>query len=282
MATTLNDITSSISKVPALPQIVVKLMEMLQDPETSASNIENLIQKEPGLAAQVLKLVNSAFYAMASPIGDVKRAVTILGFREINNIVVANSVGKAFKGMKMANNFDMMTFWRHSLVNACVTRFMAEQSKKNVEGDAFTLGLLHDIGKLLMSVYAPEETVKIIALAEEEEISFIEAESKIIDTNHAEVGAWLAEKWKMPTSICDSIRNHHNPDHYEKHVLTASTHFGNYIASVKKMRCDGSFEQMPLNPNVWSILGLKRESLRTVLDQVKNEIQAAESMLSAM
>jgi putative nucleotidyltransferase with HDIG domain len=278
----LSDITENVTKVPALPQIVVKLLELLQDPDTSAAQIEDLIQKEPGLAAQVLKLVNSAFYAMPTPIGDIKRAVTILGFREVKNIVVANSISKAFKGLKMPKNFNMTTFWRHSLVNACVTRFMAENSKQKAEGDAFTLGLLHDIGKLILAAYAPETLESIIKLAIEKEISFYDAEALVMSTNHTEIGAWLSEKWKMPPSLTDSIKNHHNPAHYEKHVLTASAHFGNYIASVKKMRCDGSIERMPLNNNVWTILGLQRDALRTVLESVNKEIQAAEAMVSSL
>lgn len=278
----LTDITENVTKVPALPQIVVKLLELLQDPDTSASQIEDLIQKEPGLAAQVLKLVNSAFYAMPTPIGDIKRAVTILGFREIKNIVVANSIGKAFKGVKLPKSFEMKTFWRHSLVNACVTRFMAENSNQKIDGDAFTLGLLHDIGKLILAAYAPETMEAIINYAIEKEISFFDAEKEFMVTNHPEIGAWLSEKWKMPASLTDSIRNHHNPEHFEKHVLTASSHFGNYIASVKKMRCNGSIERMPLNNCVWNILGLQRDALRTVLESVNKEIQAAEAMVSTM
>jgi len=278
----LSDITENVTKVPALPQIVITLLELLQDPETSASQIEELIHKEPGLAAQVLKLVNSAFYAMPTPIGDIKRAVTILGFREIKNIVVANSISKAFKGLKFSKSFNMTTFWRHSLVNACVTRFMAENSKKKVEGDAFTLGLLHDIGKLILAAYAPETMEEIIKIAAEKEISFYDAEALHMSTNHTEIGAWLSEKWKMPPSLTDSIRNHHNPEHFEKNVLTASAHFGNYIASVKKMRCDGSIERMPLNNTVWNILGLQRDALRNVLESVNKEIQAAEAMVSCL
>ncbi len=282
MGKSLQDITSNVTKIPALPQIVVKLLELLQDPDTSAGQIESLIQKEPGLAAQVLKLVNSAFYAMPTPIGDIKRAVTILGFREIKNIVVANSVGKAFKGVKLPRCFNMTTFWRHSLVNACVTRYMAESSERPMEGDAFTLGLLHDIGKLILAAYAPEELEKVILVAEQKEIAFYDAEMEVLGTNHTELGSWLSDKWKMPTQLTEAIANHHNPSHFETHVLTASAHFGNYIASVKKMRCDGSFERMPLNNNVWNILNLKREMLRSVLDSVNKEIQAAEAMLSTM
>jgi putative nucleotidyltransferase with HDIG domain len=176
----------------------------------------------------------------------------------------------------------MKTFWRHSLVNACVTRFMAENSKQKIEGDAFTLGLLHDIGKLIMAAYVPETMEKIIKHAIEKEISFFDAEKEFLTTNHTEVGAWLSEKWKMPGSLSESIKNHHNPAHFETHVLTASAHFGNYIASVKKMRCDGSVERMPLNNNVWNILGLQRDALRTVLESVNKEIQAAEAMVSSM
>ena len=122
----------------------------------------------------------------------------------------------------------------------------------------------------------------IINYAIEKEISFFDAEKEFMVTNHPEIGAWLSEKWKMPASLTDSIRNHHNPEHFEKHVLTASSHFGNYIASVKKMRCNGSIERMPLNNCVWNILGLQRDALRTVLESVNKEIQAAEAMVSTM
>lgn len=282
MTLKLSDMIDSVTKVPALPQIVVKLLDLLQNPDTSASQIEELIQKEPGLATQVLKLVNSAFYAMPSPIGDIKRAVTILGFREIKNIVIANSISKAFKGIKMPKSFNMTNFWRHSLVNACVAKFMAQNSNQVVEGDAFTLGLLHDIGKLVMAAYAPEFMEQTISYAIEKEIAFYDAEKVVLQTNHTEVGAWLSEKWKMPDILTESIRNHHNVTHYEKNVLTASVYFGNYIASVKKMRCDGSIERMPLNNNVWVVLGLKKDALRAVLDAVNKEIQAAEAMIACI
>ena len=279
MAKTLDQIVGDLNRIPALPQIVVQLLNMLDDPDADISDIAKIMSKDPGLGAQILRTVNSAFYSLNNRIGDINRAITILGFREVKNVILANSVSKSFKNFKGIADIKIDDFWKHSLVNGCVMRCMARKTHCSGGGDAFSIGLIHDIGKLIMISAAPEETKEVLRQARENGTSFYEAEQQVMETDHSELGAWVCRKWRLPDNFSRIIAGHHSRESYECDELTACCYFGNFVAALKHVGGSGNFEQMRLSGKAWSMLGMKRDDLKAMIALANKEISKAEVLL---
>ena len=199
-----------IRELPTLPAIVLKVNQMLQDLETTADQLRQVIETDQAMTAKILKLVNSSFYGFKSTISSIKTAVVILGFNTIQHAVVSLSVMKSFALLKNLKRLNIQDFWRHSLAVAIISKYLADHSDKTLSSDCFTAGLLHDIGKLILAEYFPEHFEKIWLTTVESAISFVEAEKMENIENHAEIGAYLAEKWLLPQPLVDAIRHHHS------------------------------------------------------------------------
>jgi putative nucleotidyltransferase with HDIG domain len=199
-----------IRELPTLPAIVLKVNQMLQDLGTTADHLSRVIETDPAMAAKILKLVNSSFYGFKSMISSISTAVIILGFNTIQHAVVSLSVMKSFAHFSNLKRLDIRDFWRHSLAVAIISKYLADHVAKTLSSDCFTAGLLHDIGKLILAEYFPERFEKIWLTTVESAISFTDAEKMENTATHAEIGAYLAEKWLLPQPLADAIRLHHS------------------------------------------------------------------------
>lgn len=198
-----------IRELPTLPALVLKVNQMLQDLNTTADQLSRIIETDQAMTAKILKLVNSSFYGFNSTIGSISTAVTILGFNTVQHAVVSLSVMKSFALLKNLKRLNIHDFWHHSLAVAIISKHLADHSNKTLSLDCFTGGLLHDIGKLILAEYFPEHFEKIWLKAVESACSFVDAEKMADTVNHAEIGAYLAEKWLLPQPLVDTIRLHH-------------------------------------------------------------------------
>jgi putative nucleotidyltransferase with HDIG domain len=200
----------SIRELPTLPAIVLKVNQMLQDLGTTAEQLSRVIETDQAMVVKILKLVNSSFYGFKSTISSINTAVIILGFNTIQHAVVSLSVMKSFALIKNLKRLNIQDFWQHSLAVAVISKYLADHADKTLSSDCFTAGLLHDIGKLILAEYFPEHFEKIWLTTVESTISFVDAEKMEDAVNHAEIGAYLAEKWLLPLPLVDAIRHHHS------------------------------------------------------------------------
>ena len=199
----------SIPDIPTLPNIVIEVNKMLQDHDTSIKNLSKVIQKDQGMVTKILRLVNSTFYGFRSRITNIPHAVIILGFNTIRNAVVSVSIIKTFSGEKTFEGFEITDFWGHSIAVAVTSRYLAEQTRLDSPDDCFVSGLLHDIGKVILSQYFTELFDGVWKSIKEDGLSFYEAEQKLLPANHAQIGGHLAKKWQFPVSLIDTITHHH-------------------------------------------------------------------------
>lgn len=199
----------SIPDIPTLPNIVIEVNKMLQDHDTSIKNLSKVIEKDQGMVTKILRLVNSTFYGFRSRITNIPHAVIILGFNTIRNAVVSVSIIKTFSGEKTFGGFEITDFWGHSIAVAVTSRYLAEQARLDSPDDCFVSGLLHDIGKVVLSQYFTELFDGVWKSIKEDGLSFYEAEQKLLPANHAQIGGHLAKKWQFPVSLIDTITHHH-------------------------------------------------------------------------
>jgi putative nucleotidyltransferase with HDIG domain len=198
----------SLDGLPTLPSVASSLISMTQSPRTSATDVGELISKDQALTGRVLKLVNSAYYGFPKQITTVNHAVVILGFNRVKNIVLAASVF-GMKNEQRPPRFDAPAFWKHSLGSAVASRSLARALNRGEAEDAFVCGLLHDIGKVVLSQVCTKEYERCLELAEISGCLLRDAEEEVLGLDHSEVGAWLAERWKLPPGVQAAIRHHH-------------------------------------------------------------------------
>jgi HD-like signal output (HDOD) protein len=204
-------IAESIITLPTLPTVVSKMIELVDNPRTSAASLARLISTDQSLTARVLKLANSAYYGFSREISTVNMAIVVLGFNTVKDMGLSLSVLDVFKQGGVPGAFDVAKFWEHSIGCGVACRMLARKAYGRLVGEAFVAGLLHDIGKLVVNQYAHPDFEEIMVLVHKDGIGLDQAEEQVMGTSHAQIGGWLAEKWKLPTVICSSIEFHHKP-----------------------------------------------------------------------
>jgi putative nucleotidyltransferase with HDIG domain len=200
----------SIQDLPTLPAVATEVVELISDPDTSIGKLSAAIEKDQVITARILKLVNSAFFGLPSMVGNIPHALVLLGFSTVRNAVLSVSVVNVLSQKKALGGFDISEFWKHSIAVAVTSRILAERTRLQASGDSFTGGLLHDVGKFVLSQFFPALFKEVWAAMQEKGCTYSEAE-KEIPLHHGAIGACLARKWKLPVELVDVIHHHHAP-----------------------------------------------------------------------
>ena len=252
---------SSIRDIPTLPAIVLKLTKAVDDPNMDGRKIALLLQDDPALSTRILRLVNSALYAGAEPTASVQLAVSRIGMEGLRNLAIAVSVFQSFQpGPKDA--FDRKEFWKHCLLCGVAATILFRKARSQMShfypDDVLHLsGLVHDIGRIVLDEHFHTEFVAAMAARDQTMAPLIEMERKFIGTDHAEVGAWLANRWKMVPAVVQAIRWHHEPESAEPECrdLVRLINAANYICNFQQLGWSGDTTPEFL-PMAWEKLGI--------------------------
>ncbi|MFW5860249.1 MAG: HDOD domain-containing protein [Planctomycetota bacterium] len=276
--TSFEEIIDRIHTVPSLPEVVTQVVRLVNDPKSDASQINDIMSKDPGMAAKILRMVNSVYYGLQEPVHNLEQAIMILGFKTIRSIALSISVINAFQ--QKDAQFNMRHFWMHSSVCACIGRLLAGKAHVEDPELGFVIGLIKDIGVLILVEHAPEETRGIIALAREYRLDLRQATRKVIDTDHVEIGAWLCERWGLDPVIIDTVRNQHDIEAGSDRRLVAICMFSEYLCGLKRLRIPGQCNEPKLDPLIWHHLGFDKTALVDVLSVINDEVDNAKQLLN--
>ena len=205
------DLLELVNGLPPLPLVATRVMVLAQDPRTTAEELARVVATDQSLTAKLIRLSNSAAYAFGKPCASARDAVQLLGFLEVRQIAITASLMSIFAGSPDEDiMFDSDLFWGHSLTVAIAAEALARTTLAALPSDAFTAGILHDIGRLVIRQAMPEafRTVGHVALAEG--IPFHEAEQRVTGYSHELVGEALARRWSFPEPLCQAIAHHHD------------------------------------------------------------------------
>ncbi len=228
----LEEIKDVIStNIPTSPTIADEIIKTIYDESSGAKDIFNIIKNDPPIAAKILQVVNSAFYGTPNTIDSLERAVVILGYNTIKELVTTIAIIPYFFRAKDSLGLDIPGLWIHSIGVARASQFIAEQIHFEYPGIAYTVGLLHDIGKIIIAVYFPEHYYKIIDLQSEKNVRIILAERKVLQTDHTMIGKILCDQWNFSEDISNAILHHHDPYDAprESQMLTRIIELGDYV-----------------------------------------------------
>lgn len=201
-----------LDKLPTLAPIAIKLLQLTADDKSNAAQVGQGLKADPALTAKLLSIANSASSGVRQEVTTVDRAVSLLGFRTVRNLVLALKVVEVFQqpGRK-TTRFDRMEFWRHTLGVACAARRLAELRRElNIDlEEAFSAGLLHDLGKIALDAVFPKAYERIVERVDQEVGDIADVERALLGADHTEAGRRLAEKWNLPKMFCEVIWLHH-------------------------------------------------------------------------
>jgi putative nucleotidyltransferase with HDIG domain len=267
----------NITSIPTLPTVIERITRLLQNPKTSAEEVGKAITTDQALASKVLKLVNSAFYGFPGKISTITHAIVILGFSTIKNVVLTASIFDAFhKRGGSTTAFDLEQFWKHSIACGAAAQAIAKFLGSNDKEECFIAGLLHDLGKLILCQYLPNEFNLALSNAQIKKCLFFESEKELFDVTHQDVGAFLTRRWNLPQNLQNAVLYHHDPspsrDHFQ---MTASVHCADIFVRALDIGNGGDNKIPEMSEYVWKSFGLENSSLSTLLDAIRDEIEKA-------
>jgi len=205
-------IMAEAENIPSLPDIANKILEQISNPNSTPKDFQEIISKDPVLTAKVLKMANSAYYGYSREIETISEAIVILGLNTLRSLVIAISAYTSLNREAEGYGLQKGGLWRHSLATAIGAKIIAKQNGYKETEKFFVAGLLHDIGKIILSKHILRYIDEISTLAKMRDISFEIAESEVMGFNHCTIGSDLANFWKLPQLFADVTKFHHSPE----------------------------------------------------------------------
>jgi HD-like signal output (HDOD) protein len=279
-----------IEDLPTIPLVIRKIEEAIEDPDASPKIVAAVIEDDPAIMARILKVVNSVFYRPLDgrEITSLSVAIARLGFGTIRNIALTTTIFSMFSGRKVST-FDLNEFWVHCISTGIINNIVYETCGGNMRhlyarDELHLIGLLHDIGKIILEQYFRDDFTRILKYSHENKVHISKAEEHLLGVTHAQIGGWLARKWLLPPLFVNTILYHHAvlsapQEHLEP---TAITHISDFICLKGRIGYSGSETLPPFEGKVWKNLGLNNEMLTEILDRAAEESKKSALLLSLL
>lgn len=252
-----DEIEHKLEKMASLSYTVPKVIQVANDNNSSARDIIRVIQLDPVLTGKALKLVNSAFFGLNTPVSSLSRAVILLGLATVKNLAISCSVMSSFKFNDRICRLTSEDFWKYSMGVAAMCQIIARyrrESKQEIE-DYFLAGMLHNIGKAFLVQCYPEEYNLAIEIAALNYIPIQEGEEEVFGISHQQVGERLAKKWKLPSMIVDSILYYLIPESStDKHTPVVSA--ASFLLKQSRIGYSGDYFEHCLSEEIWAKAGI--------------------------
>ncbi|SHJ06844.1 HDIG domain-containing protein [Malonomonas rubra DSM 5091] len=283
---TMENLQEIIQSIPLLSASASRLLQVTANPDHELEEVISLVKTDANLTARVLKVVNSAAFGLMTEITSIDRAISYLGERIIVSIAIGDCAGKLFEKELSGYEAAGGALWKHDLRTAIAARELVVQSGADISPDlAFTAGLLHDIGKSLISDYLKDTAPDAVSqISSQDSYDYLAAEEKLVGIPHTVAGYELAKAWQLPNELCEVILHHHKPSEAaeEARALTYAVHLGDNIAMLGGFGTGSDSLQYHLDSGYNEYLNLPPKVLDSVMLEVDIEFQKLEQSLEGM
>ncbi len=268
-----------VTRLTPLPEVAARVLAISEDPRSSAGQLAQIVQKDPVITANVLKLVNSAYYGYRRKISNIQQAIVVLGFDEVRNVSIAASLSQ---GLELSDSrlFNGREFWTHSLAVATIASELTKRNPELNADDAFIIGLLHDIGDVILDQHFHHLFEEILDDAESQKEHLALVEHKRLGVDHAEIGGVLARNWNLPVPIEKAILYHHEPwraDSWNHSVFVA--HVSNLLAGFAGYGIRSNPSPESPHSTAFETLGLPANSLKEAWDSLELDLGSLKSIM---
>ena len=270
-----------VTSLPSLPQAVQEALAMLNDEGASVGAVADRIEHDQVLAARTLRAANTAFYGAPGRVATIRAAIGVLGLRTVSALLTTASVSAQFPGSPRCPEFRFAGFWRHTLTTALTARGLAKAMGMDAEV-AFTAGLLHDIGALVLATQYPLEFGVALRYAREHDLPLLDAERAALDVDHCVAGEVLAQHWRLPPAVARAIGQHHapSPDPDGRPSLAELVHVADALAHGIQPAQGVDDAVPPVTVEIWSRLGIGTLACLPVLQSTSAAVDALCEALS--
>lgn len=252
-----DDVVRNLDDLPSLPAVVMELLNSIDQDDVDISVLAKKVSHDQALTAKTLRLANSSLYGLQVKVTTIQQAITYLGFQTTRNLITAAAVTGCF-AEGHCPGFDHKAFWRHSIATAACAKVLARQMRFN-QDYAFTAGLLHDIGRLVLVSCFPNQYSITLAYREEHDCYLLEAERKVLGVDHVDAGMALAEHWNFSDTMRLAIGGHHDPEAPGAGFLAAIIHVADAIVHALDLAQVRDDLVPPVSTVAWTALGLDEE-----------------------
>ncbi len=205
MDNNINNLLNTLKEVPAMPNVIMRALNVMKDPDSGAKELAKIISCDQSLSTKVLTLVNSAYYGFSQQVTSISRAISLIGMSKAKNIIFTVAI------RPMLIKHGDKELWKHSIMTAVGCEHIAKYLKLMDNDEAFVIGFLHDLGKMVLNLKDPSLYEKVIQTARSN-YNILETEQVYFGTDHCQIGSMLAKKWQLPLLINNAIKYHHNPN----------------------------------------------------------------------
>ncbi len=266
--------------LPEIPSIAFELQEVIENPMSSAEHIAQVVSKSPSLTAVLLRIVNSSFFCLPSKISTVSHAVSLIGTQEISVLALGISVFSIFKNIPK-ETIDMHSFIGHSLLCGLLSRVFAAHKNVPQTEQLFVSGLLHDLGRLILYIYFPDESRNVLARSRNCNKLLHEEEKEYLGCDHAQLGVQLMKQWNLPLILENNVLYHHSPSEAQQTVPATIIHLADIITNSLGIGSSGEKFIPSFDYNAWEDFEISPSSFETIIGQATHQFHALESILHA-
>lgn len=277
-----------VSHIATLPEITLKIIQLVESPNSTAQDLHKLIANDPALCTRVLKVVNSAFYGLPGQIGSINRAIVLLGLNAVKNIAIAASLAKLFKGGQLTPGLSAKGLWSHAVGVAAGTKLIADRMKMGLADEAFLAGLIHDLGIMVELQYDRNRLVDALTKTAPgpdgaPSRGLLTTEDEVLGANHQEFGRGLCEKWKFPKAFEFVTGFHHRPLELasDTRALTCMVHIADRLAAELPNAFRLDLPDLSISSDVLDAVKLTQADLAAVREKLPASLETAEHMMTS-
>jgi len=274
----LNELIERVNKsdISSIKEVITQLINIINDPQSSAKDIKNIIEKDPPLAARLLKIANSAYYGFRRKISRIQDAIVGVGFNAVKELAISQKVCELFQKSDHFEGYSRTALWEHSVAVALCNKSIYMRKFRQFGENVYSVGLLHDIGIIIEDQFMQKEFKDMLVQSRIDTCNLPDAEKHICGFDHTDIGRAITDNWDFPEELVIAIGNHHEPDKVDDTFkdITLTTYISDYICQRNDIGYgDAPYENKSLYEKCLIELKIKEKEMKLIIEDVQEEFK---------